>query len=86
MTNNKNNIYLSDIHEKLMQDKDGALRDQITKVLQGEMNILQKLLKKGVSIQEHKKIISLIHAVASAGDVVGRVWKKQHKKTSNTIT
>ncbi|PJE80414.1 hypothetical protein CI610_00597 [invertebrate metagenome] len=75
-----NPVYLSEIHEQLINDKEAKIRDVLTQALFEQMLELKNRRDQGASPDEYQQLEALILAIAAAGEAIGKVWKREHDK------
>lgn len=78
---NEEPIYLSDTEERLSQDKDGELREELLKALVDEAFRLKSEQGKGLSPEDFEKSDAMITAVLASAEVIDKTWAKYHGKS-----
>ncbi|WP_448216726.1 hypothetical protein [Endozoicomonas sp. 2B-B] len=76
-------VHLSDLEDRLIQDADGELKEQVLKELVDEAFRLKSERDKGLSPGEFEINDKMITALIAAAEVVDKTWNTHHKKRAD---
>ncbi|WOG25691.1 hypothetical protein [Endozoicomonas sp. 8E] len=76
-------VHLSDLEDRLIQDADGELKEQVLKELVDEAFRLKSERDKGLSPDEFEINDKMITALIAATEVVDKTWNTHHKKRAD---
>lgn len=76
-------IRLSDLEERLISDRDGRFRDQLTADLFEQLTKLKTVRDQALAPAEFATVEALILAIAAAGETVAKTWQKYHKPSQS---
>ena len=76
----KNELFLSDVEEKLKNDKNGNFRNETIQVLLAEALRLKSLKQQENTPEKYYKINGVLTALVASMEVVDKRWKMFHEK------
>ena len=77
-------VKLSDIEVKLIEDESGQFRDHLMNQLFEQMVKLKTIRQATHLPDEFEHIEAMLLATAAAGETVANVWKRHHQKSLQT--
>jgi hypothetical protein len=76
----KNEVFLSNVEEKLKNDKSGDYRNEIMHILLEEALRIKALKQKENTVEEYNKIDGILTALVASMEVVDKRWSLFHEK------
>lgn len=71
-------VLMTVMEERLVEDNQGVYRDETIKLLEKEASLLKSRLDKGLPPEEFKEVTAKYQAVVTAGKVIEQAWKSLH--------